>query len=124
MRIELTFTNQGRESITEKRTVYIAIDDTKGENHMRRILPKVDFTKLEPGETVKFQETLLAPAFAPGDYNISLWIPSEDPALKFDSHHNMLLSSKEVLDSATGLNHIGNVTVEPSRGRKSSAAPH
>jgi hypothetical protein len=69
-------------------TVYLAFDDAKGENHMRRPLPHVDFTKLEPAKPMTFEETLLAPAFEPGMYSISLWIPSNDTALKFERAHN------------------------------------
>jgi hypothetical protein len=80
------------------------IDDDGGENHMRRSLPHVDFTKLEPGRLTKFQEELLAPAFSPSPYIVSIWIPSTDPSLKFDRAHNSLLSSNDGPDLATGLN--------------------
>jgi hypothetical protein len=120
MRVELTFTNGTAGRIADHRTVYLSIDDATGQNHMRRPLPSVDFTKLEPGARVKFQETLLAPAFSNGSYIISIWIPSTDPSLKFDPAHNLLLSSKRVPDSATGLNHIAEFTVSLPGG---SSAP-
>jgi len=66
MHVELTFSNDSDKMIPEKRTIYLAFDDAKGENHMRRPLPQVDFTKLEPGKPMTFEETLLAPAFGPG----------------------------------------------------------
>ncbi len=56
MRVELTFTNDSGSKITDRRAVYLAIDDERGENHMRRFLPHVDFTRLEPGKPAKFQE--------------------------------------------------------------------
>ena len=62
---------------------------------MRRSLPHVDFTKLEPGRLTKFQEGLLAPTFSPGLYIVSVWIPSTDPSLKVDRAHNSLLSSND-----------------------------
>jgi hypothetical protein len=73
----------------------------------------VDFTKLEPGRLTKFQETLLAPAFSAGTYIVSIWIPSNDPSLKFDPTHNLLLSSKGVPDRATGLNRVAEFAITP-----------
>jgi len=124
MQIELEFTNESGAKIPEKRTVYLAIDDSKGQNHMRRPLPEIDFTKLAPGKRLKFEETLLAPAFSPGPYIISLWIPSNDPALEFDPKHNFLLSNKDVPDAATGLNRIANFVSTPARREKPAEGPH
>ena len=123
MHIELTFTNDTGAKIAERRTVYLAFDDAKGENHMRRPLPHVDFTRLEPGKPMKFEEVLLAPAFEPGLYTISLWIPSNEDALKFKPAHNFLLSSEGVPDAESGLNRIAKFTAIPSSRRKSSKSP-
>lgn len=124
MHVGLTFTNDSGRKISDQRSVYLAIDDEKGENHMRRSLPHVDFTKLEPGKPTTLQETLLAPAFSPGPYVISIWIPSTDSSSKFDPAHNFLLSSNGVPDPATGLNRIGTFSVAASGGRKSSGTPN
>jgi hypothetical protein len=123
MHVELTFTNDSDKKIAEMRTIYLAFDDAKGENHMRRPLPHVDFTKLEPGKPITFEETLLAPAFGPGTYSISLWIPSNDAALKFDRAHNLLLSNEGVPDTESGLNRIAKFTATPAPQRKSSKSP-
>ena len=123
MRLELTFTNDSDMKIAEKRTIYIAFDDANGENHMRRPLPHVDFTKLEPGKPETIEERLLAPAFEPGIYSISLWIPSNDAALKFDPAHNFLLSDEGVPDIESGLNRIAKFTATPSPRKKSSRSP-
>jgi hypothetical protein len=123
MHIELTFTNDSGSKITDQRAIFLAIDDEKGENHMRRSLPHVDFTKLEPGRLTKFQETLLAPAFSPRSYIVSIWIPSADPSLKFDRTHNFLLSSNGVPDPATGLNQIAKFTITALGRRKSAGKP-
>lgn len=124
MHVELTFTNDSDMKIAEKRTIYLAFDDAKGQNHMRRPLPHVDFTKLEPGKPMTFEERLLAPAFEPGIYSISLWIPSNDTALKFDAAHNFLLSDEGVPDTESGLNRIAQFTATPSsRRRKPSTSP-
>lgn len=118
MRVELTFTNDSGSKIAEHRSVYLTIEDEKGENHVRRLLPHVDFTKLEPGKPVTFQEILLTPAFSAGSYTISIWIPSTDPSSKFDPAHDFLLSSNGVQDRATGLNRIAKFTaLIPSRGK-------
>jgi hypothetical protein len=121
MRVQLTFTNESGSKIADRRTVYLAIDDDKGENHMRRSMPHVDFTKLELDKPVTFQETLPAPAFSPGTYLISLWIPSNDPSLRFDPKHNFFVSSNGVSLPASGLNQIGKFTVTVSNRRKTTA---
>jgi hypothetical protein len=123
MRIELSFKNDSGDQISEQRTVYLAIDDEKGQNHMRRPLPQVDFTKLEPGKLTKFEETLLAPAFSAGPYIVSLWIPSSDPSWKFDPTHNLLLSSAGVPDVTTGLNLVAKFKAGPRGKRNSPAVP-
>jgi hypothetical protein len=123
MHVELTFTNDSEMKVAERRTIYIALDDAKGQNHMRRPLPHVDFTKLEPGTPMTFEERLLAPAFEPGIYSISLWIPSNDVALKFDPVHNFLLSNEGVPNAESGLNRIANFTATPPPRKKSSRSP-
>jgi len=124
MSVQLTFTNDSGSKIADHRTVYLAVDDAKGENHMRRSLPQVDFTKLELGKPVTFQETLLAPAFSPGTYLISLWIPSTDPSLTFDPKHNFLVSSNGVTLPASGLNQIGKFTITVPSRRKNTSKPN
>ncbi len=123
MHVELTFTNDTNAKIAEKRTIYLAFDDAKGENHMRRPLPHVDFTKLEPGKPMTFAETLLAPAFEAGSYSISLWIPSSEAALKFDPAHDFLLSNEDVPYTDSGLNRIAKFTATPSPRGKSPKSP-
>ena len=123
MHVELTFTNDTNAKIAEKRTIYLVFDGAKGENHMRRPLPHVDFTKLEPGKPITFGETLLAPAFEPGVYSISLWIPSNEAALKFKPAHNFLLSNEGVPETESGLNRLAKFTATPSPGRKASKPP-
>jgi hypothetical protein len=123
MRIEITLSNDSGSKITERRTAYLAIDDDKGLNHLRRPLPHVDFTKLEPGRPMKFQETLLTPTFVAGAYTISIWIPATDPASKFDPAHNFLFSSKGVPDLATGLNQIAKFTAKGIHKRGSEDKP-
>jgi hypothetical protein len=124
MRVQLTFTNDSGSKITDHRTVYLAIDDDKGGNHVRRSLPHVDFTKLERDKPVTFQETLLTPAFSPGAYLISLWIPSTDPSLTFDPKHNFLVSSNGVTLPASGLNQIGKFTITVPSRRKTTGKPN
>jgi hypothetical protein len=111
MRVDLTFTNAGKSAMKEARPVYLAIDDDAGQNHLRRLLPRVDMTKIAPGEHLTFSETLRAPAFQPGHYTIQLWIPSADTALKFDSTHNFLIASVGVPDEKSGLNTIATFAV-------------
>ena len=118
MKIGLTISNHGNASVSEARTVYIAIDGADGKNVMRRALPSVDLTKVAPQQTVVFSERLLSPAFPLGSYTIHLWIPSSETSLKFDPSHNLLLDNIGVPDSATGLNTLASFTVNASAGRK------
>lgn len=111
MTVELTFTNVGSAAFTEARTVYLAMDDTTGQNHVRRPLPQVDFRQLEPGKAVTFTEHILMPAFQPGHYIINLWIPSIEQSLKFDPAHNLLLANDNVPNKKTGLNQLATFTV-------------
>jgi hypothetical protein len=112
MHVELTFTNEDATRISDVRSVYLAIDDQRGQNHMRRALPHADFSKIEPGQTLTFQDTLIAPAFSQGQYTISLWIPASDPSLKFDPAHNLLLNSRDVANPVTGLNTLATFKLE------------
>lgn len=116
MRLELTFANEGADALNEFRPVYLAIDDGRGQNHVRRALPRVDLTKIKPGQRLTFSETLLTPAFSPGDYVIHLWIPSKDPARRFDSSQNLLLRGAGIANPESGLNTLGTFTVASDSG--------
>jgi hypothetical protein len=109
--ISLTFTNAGRTRVSDRHRVYLAIDDDAGANYLRRELPAVDLNQIAPGERITFSERLLSPAFRPGHYRISVWVPSEEPGLQFDTTHNFLFSSAGVTDLSTGLNTLGTFTV-------------
>ena len=118
MHIDLTFKNAGDRRISLRYTVYVAIDDDKGQNHVRRQLPHVEIRRLEPNQPITFSESLLAPAFSKGHYSIHLWIPASDPQLKLDPANNLLLSSVGVPDRATGLNTLAEFTVHEKQNRK------
>jgi hypothetical protein len=123
MEVELTFTNGTDRKIAVRRAVYLEINDDKGGNHLRRFLPHVDFTKLEPGKPFKFREMILSPGYPHGAYVASIWIPSVDPSMKFDAAQNFLLSSNGVPDAATGLNQIAKFTVVAPTSRKPASKP-
>jgi hypothetical protein len=113
MKIELTFTNPGKNRFSETRSVYLAIDDDMGNNYVRRLLPHVDFRSVSPGEPMTFSERLLIPAFRHGRYIISLWIPDSDPAFQFNATHNFLMDSVGVPDQKSGLNKVATFVVTP-----------
>lgn len=112
MLAKLTFTNTGKSRSREARTVYLEVDDNAGNNYVRRSLPTVDFRKLSPGKPVTFSEPLRVSAFPPGPYTIALWIPSSEPAFKFNPAHNFLVNSVGVPDPRSGLNILAQFTVE------------
>ena len=111
MRVELTFTNRSAVSDPEARSVYLSIDNDAGQNLVRRVLPHVDFRKLEPGKRVTFSDRLLIGVLRPGEYTVHLWIPSPDPALKFDPAKNLMLSNVAVPDKQTGLNTLATFAI-------------
>jgi len=111
MRVSLTFTNDGTSSISEGRTVYLAVDDNAGRNYIRRALPHVDLRKIGPGGSLTFSDSFLAGVLAPGHYVFHLWIPSSDQRLKFDSRYNLLLASEGVPDASSGLNTLAQYAV-------------
>jgi hypothetical protein len=119
MLIDLTLTNEGTNPISGLHTVYLAVDDEAGHNIVRRVLPKIDLSKLSPGVPVTFSERLLIGGFRAGHYTISLLIPNPDPSLKNNPARNILLSNEGVTDSTTGLNTIAHFIVglsnHPSR---------
>lgn len=118
MLVELNFTNDSTEQISDRRTLYLSIDDNHGLNSVRRPLPNFDFSKLKPGDPQTFSTHLLIGAFRPGLYTISLWIPDTNPSLKFSPAHNFLLSNVGVADPVTGLNSLAHFTVDASKPRK------
>jgi hypothetical protein len=117
MSVSLQIKNEDTERFAERRTVFIEIDDTKGVNYLRRALRHADLGLLEPGETRVFFERLLVGAFRPGEYIISLWIPSPEPGETYNSRRNFLLRGENVADPDTGLNKLAQFTVLPSSKR-------
>jgi len=111
VKLALTFTRLNDSPLAESRLVYIEIDDENGRNFIRRPLPAVNLAGLAVGQPVRFEQWLLFPALQPGHYRIKLWIPSNDPALKFKAAHNLLIGSVGVPDPKSGLNMIAAFTV-------------
>lgn len=111
MKAELTFTNIGATPISQARGVYLEIDDDAGNNLVRRLLPTVDFRRLQPGQSLTFSEELRIAAFVPGHYRIQLWIPDPDKFRMFNPAHNSLLGNTGMADSATRLNVLADFTV-------------
>jgi hypothetical protein len=111
MHVELTFTNEGMNSISDSLPVYLAIDDDSGSNYVRRLLPHINLRNLAPGSQQAMSERLLVPALQPRHYIIRLWIPNPDPDLKFEPSHNFLLSSVGVPNQETGMNTIATFSV-------------
>jgi hypothetical protein len=114
MLIDLTLTNEGPSPISGPPAISLTVNDEAGHNMVRRVLPKVDLSKLSPGVPVTFSERLLIGGFRAGHYTISLLIPNPDPSLKDNSARNILLSNEGVADSTNGLNTIAHFTVGPS----------
>ena len=50
MHVELTFSNDSDAKIEEKRTIYMALDDAKGQNHMRKTVAACGFHETRAGE--------------------------------------------------------------------------
>lgn len=112
--VQLEFTNEGKSAITPAPTVYLAIDDDQGRNVIRRPLPHVDFSKLQPGDRLTFSDRFLVGAFTGGHYTISLSIHDPEPSRTNTAAYNLLLSSDGVPDSKTGLNILAHFSVAPS----------
>jgi hypothetical protein len=113
MVVDLTFTNEGASPISGPHTAYLAVDNDAGQNMVRRVLPKMDLSKLSPGVPVTFSERFLIGGFRAGRYRISLLIPNTDPSLKDDPGRNVLLSNEGVADPVTGSNTIAHFRVGP-----------
>jgi hypothetical protein len=111
MRVELTFTKPSRVRVSDGPTVYLAIDNDANRNLVRRVLSHVDFTKLEPGKKLTFSDRLLIGVLPQGNYTVHLWMPNPNPALKFDSAHNLLLSNVGVPDKQAGRNTLTTFTI-------------
>jgi hypothetical protein len=111
MLIDLTLTNEGAGLISGLHAVFLAVDDEASHNMVRRVLPKVDLSKLFPGVPVTFSERLPIGGFRAGRYTISLLIPNPDPTLRDNPARNILLSNEGVADSTIGLNTIAHFTV-------------
>jgi hypothetical protein len=113
MVVDLTFTNEGASPISGPHTAYLAVDNDAGQNMVRRVLPKMDLSKLSPGVPVTFSERFLIGGFRAGRYRISLLIPNTDPSLKDDPGRNVLLSNEGVAVPVTGSNTIAHFRVGP-----------
>jgi hypothetical protein len=112
MSLELRFTRLDSTPTSEAHLVYIAIDDEFGNNYIRRPLPDVNLSGLEPGLSTEFKERLILPALRPGHYQIKLWMPSAEPMNRFEAAHNLLVSSFGVADEKLRLNTIAAFVVE------------
>jgi hypothetical protein len=117
MSLSLQIANEDTVRLVERRIVFIEIDDTKGNNYLRRSLPHTDLSLIKPSKTRTFSEKLLVGSFLPGDYIISLWIPSPEPKETYDRKRNFLLGGENVAVPDTGLNTLAQFTVLRSSKR-------
>ena len=111
MLVELEFTNEGQSSMSFTPEVFLAIDNDKGGNVVRRVLGHVNLANLRAGQRATFSERFLVGAFPGGNYTISISIPDPDPARKNLPAYNMLLASAGVPDPRTGLNTVAHFSV-------------
>lgn len=114
MRVELEFTNEGKENLEPARPVYLVMDNDFGQNVLRRLLPHTDLSKIRPGERATYSESFLVGAFVGGHYTITLWIPDPDPSRFNIPAYNLLLSCVGVPNLASGLNILGHFSIVPS----------
>ena len=117
MSLSLQIANEDTVRLAERRTAFIEIDDTKGNNYLRRPLSHTDLGLVEPGETRTFSEKLLVGSFPPGDYIIFLWIPSSETAQTYNSKENFLLGGESVASPDNGLNRLAQFKVIHSSKR-------
>ena len=117
MSLSLQIANEDTVRLAERRTAFIEIDDTKGNNYLRRPLPHTDLGLVEPGETRTFSEKLLVGSFLPGDYFIFLWIPSSETDQTHNSKQNFLLGGESVASPDSGLNRLAQFKVIHSSKR-------
>jgi hypothetical protein len=116
MSLSLQIANEDSVRLVERRTVFIEIDDKKGNNYLRRPLSHTDLSFVKPGEIRTFSEKLLVGSFQPGDYTIFLWIPSLEAGQTFNPKHNFLLGGESVGNPDNGLNKLAQFTViRPSK---------
>ena len=113
MLVDLMFTNEGTKVPSAAYRIYLTIEDQDGHNMVRRVLSKVDFSKLPPGKPVTFSERFLIGGFRRGRYTISLLIPNPDPTLKNNLANNIFLSNEGIANPVTGSNTIANFSVGP-----------
>jgi hypothetical protein len=111
MSLSLQIANEDTVRLAERRTVFIEVDGTKGNNYLRRPLPHTDLGLVKPGETRTFYEKLLVGSFQPGDYIIFLWIPSSETGQTYNSKQNFLLGGEGVATLDNGLNKLAQFKV-------------
>jgi hypothetical protein len=117
MSLSLQIANDDTVRLAERRTAFIEIDDTNGNNYLRRPLPHTDLGLVEPGETRTFSEKLLVGSFRPGDYIIFLWIPSSEAGQTYNSNQSLLLGGENVASPDKGLNKLAQFKVIHSSKR-------
>lgn len=111
MSLSLQIANDAAVRLAERRTAFIEIDDTNGNNYLRRPLPHTDLGLVEPGETRTFSEKLLVGSFRPGDYIIFLWIPSSEAGQTYNPNQSLLLGGENVASPDKGLNKLAQFKV-------------
>jgi hypothetical protein len=117
MSLSLKISNEDAAPLAERRTVFIEVDDTKGNNYLRRPLLHTDLSLVKPGDVRTFSEKLLVGSFQPGDYVIYLWIPSSETGQTYNARQNFLLGGENVATLDNALNKVAQFKVIHSSGR-------
>jgi len=110
--LTLRLRNDGFAAPWNPRPAWIVLD---GGERLEVRLPDADPRWWLDGEEVLVQVRLQLPAtLAAGSYNLSLWLPDDATTLRDDPRYAIGLANDGVWDSATGLNHLATLEVDPA----------
>lgn len=108
--LELTLTNEGFAAPFNPRPLRVVIEGPGGRFEVT--LPD-DVRRWLPGEHT-LSARLGLPALAPGEYTVSLWLPSSERPVEDDPAFSIRLANEGVWDAAAGSNTLGTITIDPS----------
>jgi hypothetical protein len=107
-----TVFNDGYAGVVRRRPVFVVFDD--GLHRYDVELAGVDVRTWLSGASTLAAAVTLPQDMAPGEYQVALWLPDQDEALRAMPEYSVRFANRDVWDAVAGYNRIGTVECRPA----------
>lgn len=109
LNLSVQVTNSGFAALMNPRPLYVVL---KGSDAAQQVRLEIDAREWQPGSSSFTVKLRLPEKMAEGSYTLGLWLPDEAETLHNNPLYAVRFASEGVWDEVSGLNMLGQVTVD------------